>query len=61
MQTKEVEETLGMGKGTDPFDGAAGLLLPLMAAQLQGAVNIGFSVVGTQDEESAGRGQDEEL
>lgn len=38
---------------TDPFDGAARLFLPLVAAQLQGAVNIGFSVIGAQDEEPA--------
>lgn len=39
---------------THPFDGAASLLLPLVAAQFQGAVNKGFSVVGAQDEQSAG-------
>ncbi len=38
---------------THPFDGAPGLLLPLLAAQLQRAVNIGFSVIGTQDEQPA--------
>lgn len=46
-------------KVTDPFDGAAGLLLPLVTAQLQSAVNIHLSVVGPQDEESVGAGQDE--
>lgn len=38
---------------THLFDGAASLLLPLVAAQLQGAVDIGFSVIGAQDEQSA--------
>lgn len=46
-------------KVTNPFDGAAGLLLPLVTAQLQSAVNIRLSVVGTQDEQSVGTRQDE--
>lgn len=54
VQRKKDEESLGTGKGTNPFDGASGLLLPLVAAQLHGAVNIRFSVVGAQDEQSAG-------
>lgn len=41
---------------THPFDGAASLLLPLVAAQLQGAVNIGFSLIGAKDEQSAEMG-----
>lgn len=41
-------------KRTHPFDGAPSLLLPLVAAQLQGAVNVGFSVIGAQDEQSTG-------
>lgn len=45
-----------MLKGPHLFDGAAGLLLPLVAAQLQGAVDVGFSVIGAQDEQSAGTG-----
>lgn len=34
------------------FDGTASLLLPLVAAQLQGAMDVGFSVIGAQDEQS---------
>lgn len=43
------------GRATHSFDGTASLLLPLVAAQLQGTVNIGFSVIGAQDEQSAGK------
>ena len=53
---EEWEEREVKGRRTHPFDGAASLLLPLVAAQLQGAVNIGFSVIGAQDEQSAGTG-----
>lgn len=38
---------------THPLDWAASLLLPRVAAQLQSAVNIGFSLVGAQDEKPA--------
>lgn len=49
------------GRRTHPFDGGASLLLPLVAAQLQGAVDVGFSVVGAQDEQSAGTWRNGEL
>lgn len=37
--------------GADLFDGGACFLLPLVTAQLHGAVNVGLSVVGAQDEQ----------
>lgn len=52
-EEKGKESQISKGRRTHPFDGAASLLLPLVAAQLQGAVNIGFSLIGAEDEQSA--------
>lgn len=46
------KERIGEVKRTHLFDGAACFFLPLLAAELQRAVNVGFSVVRAQDEES---------
>lgn len=39
------------------LNGTASLLLPLVAAQLQGAVNMSFSIIGAQNEQSVGTQQ----
>lgn len=53
-RSKEKSSQVLKGVRTHLFDGAAGFLLPLVAAQLQGTVNMGFSVIGAKDEQSAG-------
>lgn len=48
VEAKENESAAGRGQ-TNLFDGAASLFLPPVAAQLQRAVDVGFSVIGAQN------------